>query len=171
MKTQVFALYGIASHEPGEYEVDHLIPLELGGSNSIKNLFPQSFLTQPWNAHAKDRLENKLHAMVCKGEIDLNTAQQEIATDWVAAYKKYVGPEPTGKSSTSPITVRTPPTSSPTTANVWVNTKSGVFWRPGATYYGTTKEGKYMSESEALQQGYHAASHAWPHSHLRTRAL
>ena len=107
--------------------------------------------------HVKDRLENKLHSMVCKGEIDLKTAQREIATDWIAAYKKYVGPEPAMKSSTSPATVRSPPASSPVTNNVWVNTRSGVFWKPGTTFYGTTKEGKYMSEAEALQQGYHAA--------------
>jgi hypothetical protein len=39
LKDQVYAEYGIASHAPGEYEVDHLVPLELGGSNSIANLF------------------------------------------------------------------------------------------------------------------------------------
>ncbi len=64
VKNQVFVLYGITSHEAGEYEVDHLIPLELGGSNSIRNLFPQSYRTQPWNAHVKDRLENKLHPSI-----------------------------------------------------------------------------------------------------------
>ena len=76
-------------HKPGDYEVDHLISLELGGSNSIKNLWPQSYLTQPWNAHVKDALENELHDEVCSGKVDLATAQHDIATDWIAAYKKY----------------------------------------------------------------------------------
>ena len=73
------------------YEVDHLVSLELGGSNDIKNLWPQSYTTYPWNARVKDRLENKLHKLVCEGKLDLATAQYEIATDWISAYKKYIG--------------------------------------------------------------------------------
>jgi hypothetical protein len=43
----------------------------------------------------KDRLEDRLHALVIRGKLDLKTAQHEIATDWIAAYKKYVGLVPT----------------------------------------------------------------------------
>ena len=99
LKAKVYDEYGITTHEPGEYEVDHLISLELGGSNSIKNLWPESYLTDPWNAHVKDQLENKLHQMVCNGEIDLSTAQKEIAIDWIGAYTRYMGPLPPRKSS------------------------------------------------------------------------
>src|SRR5208282_1087672 len=69
-KERVFAEYGITHHSPGEYEVDHLIPLELGGSNDIKNLWPEPY-HGAWNAHIKDRLEDKLHAMVKSHQIDL----------------------------------------------------------------------------------------------------
>lgn len=89
-KREVYAEYGITVHAPGDYEVDHLISLEIGGSNSIKNLWPQSYLTEPWNAHVKDALENRLHRMVCAHTIALKTAQDAIAKDWIAAYKKYV---------------------------------------------------------------------------------
>lgn len=94
MKRDVYASYGITHHEPGEYEVDHLISLELGGSNSKRNLWPQSYRTQPWNARVKDALENRLHSMVCSGQISLTDAQHAIATDWVAAYLRYVQPNP-----------------------------------------------------------------------------
>jgi hypothetical protein len=90
VKNQAYQEYGLRSHKAGEYEVDHLISLELGGSNSIRNLWPQSY-TGEWNAHMKDKLEDRLHALVCKGSLDLKTAQLEISTDWIAAYQKYEG--------------------------------------------------------------------------------
>jgi hypothetical protein len=74
---------------PRGCEVDHLISLELGGSNDITNLWPTPYVGV-WNASMKDRLENKLHYMVCKGEIPLTQAQHEIATNWKAAWVKYV---------------------------------------------------------------------------------
>jgi hypothetical protein len=67
---------------------------ELGGSNSIKNLWPESHRTSPWNAQVKDRLEDKLHELVCGGQLDLKTAQRAIASNWIEAYKKYVSPNP-----------------------------------------------------------------------------
>lgn len=90
VKKQVFAEYGV-DPKSDKFEVDHLISLELGGSNDIKNLWPQSYTTTPWNAHVKDKLENRLHKLVCSKQLDLATAQKMIATDWVAAYKKYFG--------------------------------------------------------------------------------
>jgi hypothetical protein len=94
VKRQAYANYGIQGHQPGEYEVDHLISLELGGSNSINNLWPQSFRTRPWNAYVKDALENELHRRVCAGTIDLAAAQQVIASNWVIGYRAYVHPNP-----------------------------------------------------------------------------
>lgn len=86
-KDQVFQEYGIASHTPGQYEVDHLVSLELGGSNDISNLWPEASATTP-GFHQKDEVENYLHAQVCQGTISLQQAQQEIATNWVAVYQQ-----------------------------------------------------------------------------------
>lgn len=158
VKDQVYASYGIKSRAPGEYEVDHLISLELGGSNSIKNLWPQSFKTTPWNAHVKDKLENRLHDDVCSGKIDLKTAQQQIATDWIGTYKRVFGDTPASAGGTKERFShrRTPPADAGSVGvdKVWVNTKSGKYFLPGARYYGKTKEGRYMTEAEAAKQGF-----------------
>jgi hypothetical protein len=150
MKREVYQEYGITSHELGDYEVDHLIPLELGGSNSIKNLRPESHRTLPWNAQVKDRLEGKLHELVCSGQLDLKIAQHAIALDWIEAYKLYVSPNP----PVSPLALPAAPESPLNSDQVWVNTRSGRYWKPGSLYYGKTKRGEYMFEEEAVQKGY-----------------
>jgi hypothetical protein len=88
-----FKAYGIDPHGQGApFEIDHLISLELGGSNDPANLWPESYVTEGLNAHLKDALENKLHALVCARTVPLAEAQHEISTDWPSAYLKYVGP-------------------------------------------------------------------------------
>jgi hypothetical protein len=154
MKLEVYAEYAVTSHGPGDYEVDHLIPLELGGSNSIKNLWPESHRTLPWNAQVKDRLEGKLHKLVCSGQLDLKTAQQAIASNWIEAYKTYVDPNPPTSRLSSPIALEPPVNSD----QIWVNTRSGKYWKPNSRYYGKTKQGKYMPEKDAVQKGYRPAN-------------
>jgi hypothetical protein len=102
VKRRVYRAYGVTpsthravsertgkSYIASDYEVDHLISLELGGSNDSRNLWPQSYLG-PWNAHDKDALENTLHVMVCAGRLSLADAQHAIATDWPGSYRRYV---------------------------------------------------------------------------------
>jgi hypothetical protein len=98
VKREAYAQYGRSKEKGKCCEVDHLIPLELGGSNRLKNLWPEPYDIE-WNARVKDRLENRLHTMVCSGQIDLPAAQKAIATDWIAAYKQYIGETPNQKSA------------------------------------------------------------------------
>jgi hypothetical protein len=84
-KNQIYAEYGIANHVAGQYEVDHLVPLELGGSNDNANLWPQPASPTP-GFPQKDALENYLHDQVCAGKLSLADAQRQIASNWVAAY-------------------------------------------------------------------------------------
>jgi hypothetical protein len=89
-KRAVYAEYGIRTHRSGQYEVDHLISLELGGSNDISNLWPEA--AAPWPGfHQKDVVENYLHAQVCSGAMTLAAAQRIIATNWVDEYAKIHG--------------------------------------------------------------------------------
>ncbi len=55
VKRQVYASYGITSHKAGDFEVDHLISLELGGSNSPKNLWPSRIKRSPGMRMSKTR--------------------------------------------------------------------------------------------------------------------
>ena len=73
----------------GAYEVDHLISLELGGSNDIANLWPEPALPTP-GFHEKDLVENYLHKQVCAGAMSLYEAQKLIATGWLGVYQKYL---------------------------------------------------------------------------------
>jgi hypothetical protein len=97
MKRQVFSSYKIKCSPVmtakaagvqacSSFEVDHLISLELGGANDVKNLWPQPIA----EARHKDVLENWLHAQVCAGALTLKDAQHRIATNWVAEYARMV---------------------------------------------------------------------------------
>ncbi len=89
LRQEVFREYGIMSPHAEDYEIDYLIAPGLGGVEDIHNLWPEPYTSRTWNAHVKDALEERLHQMVCSGQLDLPTAQRDIATNWIAAYKKY----------------------------------------------------------------------------------
>lgn len=85
-KRRICAEYGIVRGCPGSgYEIDHLISIELGGSNADENLWPQpaddagSGLV---GFHTKDVVENRAHRAVCDGRLSLAAAQKGIAADW-----------------------------------------------------------------------------------------
>lgn len=90
MKKQVAAWYHVIWARRANYEFDHLVPRELGGADDVRNIWPQPRSGQ-FNARMKDHLENALHRMVCAGRVPLAEAQTRIATDWIGAYRQYVG--------------------------------------------------------------------------------
>lgn len=88
MKNEVYAEYGVERDKgicKGGCEIDHLVSLEIGGADAVKNLWPQPSQPKP-GFHEKDILENWLHAQVCSGKMDLAEAQATIRTDWYAEY-------------------------------------------------------------------------------------
>src|SRR5215472_10738848 len=90
-KHRVEIEYGMVPRAYGRtIEIDHIVSLELGGSNDIANLFPEPG-SGAASYHAKDRLENRLHRLVCAGTISLRAAQLGIARNWTALYKRVFG--------------------------------------------------------------------------------
>ena len=86
--TAVYSRYHTV-HTAYAHEVDHLVSLEIGGSNAITNLWPEPYAGR-WGARTKDILENKLHDLVCNGRLTLKKAQHQEAANWVAAYHLYI---------------------------------------------------------------------------------
>lgn len=88
--------YGYDDTRLRDYEEDHLISIGLGGSpTAAQNLWPEPHhVIGGWGSYAKDRLEDRLHTLVCRGQVPLAQAQRAIASDWIAAYKHYIGPDP-----------------------------------------------------------------------------
>jgi ribosomal protein L24E len=64
------------------YEYDHLVPLELGGSSDVRNLWPEP---HAGGSYTKDGVEGRLNAVVCSGQVTLAAAQQAIAANWTTA--------------------------------------------------------------------------------------
>jgi hypothetical protein len=81
--------YGLPARHGSTLKVDRIVPLALGGSNDIANLFPQKASSHS-GAPAKDKLESKLHTMVCAGQMGLRAAQRGIASNWHALYVRIV---------------------------------------------------------------------------------
>lgn len=80
-KRKVYAMYGISNPKSGEYQIDHLVPLGLGGSNEITNLWPQPLDPRP-GYKEKDNAERKLHELVCSERMPLKSAQYMISHNW-----------------------------------------------------------------------------------------
>ncbi|BAP88342.1 putative uncharacterized protein [Burkholderiales bacterium GJ-E10] len=93
LKRRQIVEYGYTDRRLRDYEEDHLIPLEIGGNpTDPRNLWPEPrHVIGGWGAKRKDKLENALHRLVCRGRIPLAQAQREIAQNWIAAYQRYVG--------------------------------------------------------------------------------
>lgn len=144
LKDQVYAEYGITSHAAGEYEVDHLIPLELGGANDISNLWPEAASPQP-GFHEKDQVENYLHTQMCSGALSLQQAQQVIATNWLAAYSSMTGGAqlPLSGQGIQPTTTPKGSDTGPNGAVALCN--DGTYWY-GATHRGACSHHKGVKQ-------------------------
>lgn len=92
VKAKLLREHGLQPSDADRFELDHLVPLALGGHpRRLENLWLQPWAGE-WSARRKDQLEVCLKNMVCSGVLPLAEAQRAIAADWSAAWSKLVGP-------------------------------------------------------------------------------
>lgn len=89
IQKQVFREYGMENAGSKDYELDYLISPQLGGTDDVRNLWPEPVSATAWNVRDKDALETRLQQLVCQGKLNLATAQRDLANDWISAYKRY----------------------------------------------------------------------------------
>jgi hypothetical protein len=89
---RIMAEYGLPGGAHPDYEIDHLVPLGVGGADDDRNLWPEPrrSVEPVWNAERKDELEWKLRELVCSGALGVRQAQKAFADDWTEAYRRFV---------------------------------------------------------------------------------
>jgi hypothetical protein len=91
MEQKVFARYRLPWARRGEFKIDHLIPLELGGADTIDNLWPQSLRAKPYGADRKELLTEVLLERIRAGQMTIVQAQEQIRSDWIDAFVDHLG--------------------------------------------------------------------------------
>jgi hypothetical protein len=89
-KERIAKAYGLDYQVTRKHvEYDHLISLELGGSNDDENIWPEFYLPTP-GAREKDKVENYLHREVCQDHMTLKQAQIDISINWYRVYQQMI---------------------------------------------------------------------------------
>ena len=91
MEQKVFARYRLPWTRRNEFKIDHLIPVELGGADTINNLWPQSLRTKPYGADRKELLTEVLLTRIRASQMTLAQAQEQISRDWIDTFIDHLG--------------------------------------------------------------------------------
>jgi hypothetical protein len=91
MEQKVFARYRLPWARRAEFKIDHLIPTELGGADTVDNLWPQNVQARPYGADRKELLVEVLLQKIRAGKMTLAQAQEEISRDWIDAFIDHLG--------------------------------------------------------------------------------
>jgi hypothetical protein len=91
VEQKVFARYRLPWVRRGEFKMDHLIPGELGGADTIDNLWPQSVRARPYGTDRKELLAEVLLKKIREGKMTVEQAQEAISRDWIDAFIDHVG--------------------------------------------------------------------------------
>ena len=91
MEQKVFARYRLPWTRRNEFKIDHLIPVELGGADTINNLWPQSLRTKPYGADRKELLTEVLLTRIRASQMTVAQAQEQISRDWIDTFIDHLG--------------------------------------------------------------------------------
>ena len=91
MEQKVFARYRLPWARRAAYKIDHLIPLELGGADTIDNLWPQRLRARPYGPERKELLAAILLQRIARKQMTLEQAQEQISKDWIDAFIDHLG--------------------------------------------------------------------------------
>jgi hypothetical protein len=91
LEQKVFARYRLPWARRAEFKIDHLIPLELGGADTLDNLWPQRLRAKPYGADRKELLTEVFLEKIRTGRMTLAQTQEEIRNDWIDAFIDHVG--------------------------------------------------------------------------------
>ena len=86
LKTVAMRSYGVPDTVRSTTELDHFVPLALGGSNDVDNLWPQTG-PGPGTYNLKDHVEERLQDAVCEHRVTLDAARTAIVADWTTALR------------------------------------------------------------------------------------
>ncbi|WP_205759919.1 hypothetical protein [Arthrobacter sp. PAMC25564] len=87
-KVKALSLTQYGQTRAASTEFDHLVSLQLGGSNAVSNLWPEpNRAGAPGTTNPKDAIETRLNKAVCSHKVTLSAAQKAIAHNWVTAEK------------------------------------------------------------------------------------
>lgn len=88
LKYKMLAAYGVPASKIGDYELDHLVPENTGGSSSTYNLWPEPnndarrYPRSEYVANDKDEIEHRVWEGVCDHQHHLRRIQKLMATNW-----------------------------------------------------------------------------------------
>jgi len=88
LKYKMLAAYGVPGSKIGEYELDHVVSVSLGGSSSTYNLWPEPnvdagrYARSEYVANDKDEIEHRAWEAVCDYQDKLGRTQRTMATNW-----------------------------------------------------------------------------------------
>lgn len=93
----------------------------------------------------------------CKGHKGIDTSATAAPAPAPAKAKAAAAPAKAAPAQAVPTKAGATPAPGGGPGKVWVNETSKVYHCQGDRYYGTTKNGKYMTEAEAKAAGMHGA--------------